>query len=415
MRPNLADMGWLGPRDGRRLRRPGRHIHGGRGQPPPRSARSSRRRAANPQSLPAAIRCAHGDSASLPQPAEPERRPLEASWDHGLWFESADKQFRVHVGGNAQVDSTWLIGPNGVVRHPRRRHERDRERVRRPSSAGSACGSTATIYDQFDYIVEYDFANATTRTTACSRRRSATSPAPRPRATSGCRSATCRPRQRPRRQPGQADRHDATTPPGVPAVHGTGRQHGRLLRPVRQRVRPRRHRPQLDRIRAGDVAVRRLPAGDQRVRRRPEQGRVRRPGDRAARVRGRRRAAGPRRVGHVGRGTGAEPTAGAGPAGPAQRAGVTPSRSWWTPGNIPGSRQYTLAPEFAAVYGPWTFQAEWTGQFLTRAIAGRPTAGHGVLPRRLRRGAVLPDRRAPGVRQARRGRSAGSFRGTTTA
>ena len=36
-------------------------------------------------------------------------------------------------------------------------------------------------------------------------------------------------------------------------------------------------------------------------------------------------------------------------------------------GKIGGSRQYTLAPEFAAVYGPWTFQAEWTGQFLTQA------------------------------------------------
>jgi phosphate-selective porin OprO/OprP len=35
--------------------------------------------------------------------------------------------------------------------------------------------------------------------------------------------------------------------------------------------------------------------------------------------------------------------------------------------NIDGSRQYTVAPEFAAVLGPWTFQAEWTGQFLTHA------------------------------------------------
>ena len=36
-------------------------------------------------------------------------------------------------------------------------------------------------------------------------------------------------------------------------------------------------------------------------------------------------------------------------------------------GNLGGSRQYTLAPEFAAVYGPWTVQAEWAGQFLTQA------------------------------------------------
>ena len=36
-------------------------------------------------------------------------------------------------------------------------------------------------------------------------------------------------------------------------------------------------------------------------------------------------------------------------------------------GDVPGSRQYTIAPELAAVFGSWTFQAEWTGQFLTRA------------------------------------------------
>ncbi len=36
-------------------------------------------------------------------------------------------------------------------------------------------------------------------------------------------------------------------------------------------------------------------------------------------------------------------------------------------GDVPGSRQYTLAPEFAAVYGSFTLQAEWAGQFLTRA------------------------------------------------
>src|SRR5262245_15541080 len=36
-------------------------------------------------------------------------------------------------------------------------------------------------------------------------------------------------------------------------------------------------------------------------------------------------------------------------------------------GQIGGNRQYTLVPEFAAVLGSWTFQAEWTGQWLTQA------------------------------------------------
>src|SRR5262249_34263157 len=38
-------------------------------------------------------------------------------------------------------------------------------------------------------------------------------------------------------------------------------------------------------------------------------------------------------------------------------------------GEVPGSRQYTIAPEFAMVLGPITVQAEWACQFLTQAIA----------------------------------------------
>src|SRR5947199_157737 len=38
-------------------------------------------------------------------------------------------------------------------------------------------------------------------------------------------------------------------------------------------------------------------------------------------------------------------------------------------GNIPGSRQYTIGPEFAMVLGPLMVQAEWTGQFVSQAVA----------------------------------------------
>jgi phosphate-selective porin OprO/OprP len=38
-------------------------------------------------------------------------------------------------------------------------------------------------------------------------------------------------------------------------------------------------------------------------------------------------------------------------------------------GTLPGSRQYTLGPEFAMVLGPWTVQAEWTGQFVTDVLS----------------------------------------------
>src|SRR5262249_50953064 len=41
---------------------------------------------------------------------------------------------------------------------------------------------------------------------------------------------------------------------------------------------------------------------------------------------------------------------------------------------VPGSEQYTIAPEFAFVLGPLTVQAEWAGQFLTDALSstGQP-------------------------------------------
>src|SRR5262249_16071081 len=42
-------------------------------------------------------------------------------------------------------------------------------------------------------------------------------------------------------------------------------------------------------------------------------------------------------------------------------------------GEVPGSRQYTIGPEFALVLGSLTVQAEWTGQFLTDAEpSGQP-------------------------------------------
>jgi phosphate-selective porin OprO/OprP len=45
-------------------------------------------------------------------------------------------------------------------------------------------------------------------------------------------------------------------------------------------------------------------------------------------------------------------------------------------GTIGGSRQYMLAPEFAAVIDSWTVQAEWTGQWVTQATpSGKATQG----------------------------------------
>ena len=84
---------------------------------------------------------------------------LTAGWYDGLRFRSEDDAFHLHVGGNAQIDSTWLIAPKGAFALP--------------SGAISGLGNASAtflrrarfridgdIYNQFDFVVEYDFANA---------------------------------------------------------------------------------------------------------------------------------------------------------------------------------------------------------------------------------------------------------------
>ena len=44
-------------------------------------------------------------------------------------------------------------------------------------------------------------------------------------------------------------------------------------------------------------------------------------------------------------------------------------------GQLPGSRQYTIGPEFAMVLGSVTIQAEWTGQALTDAVESNQPQG----------------------------------------
>src|SRR5262249_40829962 len=103
-----------------------------------------------------------GPDATVPCEATPEQRRFDliASWADGLRFRSADDAFHLHVGGNAQVDSTWLIGPQGAFALPNNGGT---------SGIGNAAGTflrrvrlrlEGAIYDQFDYIVEYDFAHA---------------------------------------------------------------------------------------------------------------------------------------------------------------------------------------------------------------------------------------------------------------
>ncbi len=85
--------------------------------------------------------------------------PLEASWADGLQLESANKQFKLHVGGIGQIDSVWYIGPASAFNNA-------------GGSSSTVQNAAATIirrailqadgeiYGRFDYSIQFDFANA---------------------------------------------------------------------------------------------------------------------------------------------------------------------------------------------------------------------------------------------------------------
>jgi phosphate-selective porin OprO/OprP len=100
-----------------------------------------------------------GAPAPMPVEKDPKKFSLEASWHNGLFISSADDEFRIHVGGNAQVDFVWLMGPAGAFAIP----SGATNGVENSSAAllrRARMRMDGVIYGQFDYIVEYDLANA---------------------------------------------------------------------------------------------------------------------------------------------------------------------------------------------------------------------------------------------------------------
>jgi phosphate-selective porin OprO/OprP len=93
------------------------------------------------------------------QAAQSRSTPLEASWANGLLLESNDKKFQIHIGGVGQIDSAWLIGPLGLFAAP----------GGSTSGVGNAQATflrravlraDGNIFDQFDFMIQFDFANA---------------------------------------------------------------------------------------------------------------------------------------------------------------------------------------------------------------------------------------------------------------
>jgi phosphate-selective porin OprO/OprP len=296
------------------------------------------------------------------------RSPLEASWEDGLWFESSDKQFRIHVGGNGQWDSNWLIGPHSVFALPgggTNGTENDsatflrRVRLR----------LNGDIYERFDYMVEYDFANADNDN-------------------SGQQQATF------------GNLNGAPAPINVwmqvrdVPVLGNVRI-GHQLKPIGmtnntyQGFLPFMERPQVadafyapfDKGFATGITAQDTTESERVTWRYG----VFRPLTNVFGVALNKYLVGSRVTGlpvyeddgarlvHVGFGSTYgdlvedELRSRARPLlrnGPGYAVPVLVDT-----GEIPGSRQYQLAPEFAAVNGSWTLQAEWAGQFLTDAVA----------------------------------------------
>jgi len=92
-------------------------------------------------------------------PPPKKRFTLEAVWDNQLRFETQDKQFSIHVGGNAQIDTTWLIGPHGVFELPGG-GTNGVENAAATYLRRVRFRFDGTIYERFDYSAEYDLANA---------------------------------------------------------------------------------------------------------------------------------------------------------------------------------------------------------------------------------------------------------------
>jgi len=332
-------------------------------------------------SLPAAAQPISPELPKLPAQEQPDATPaavvnvpetpkrsygLLSSWTDGLRFKSDDDAFRVHVGGNAQIDSTWLIGPQSAFLLPNGS----------TSGIGNASATflrrvrlrvEGSIFDQFDFIVEYDFANASNENDGqqpASFGNLSGQPAP------------CNVWMQIRDVPFLGDVRMGNIVKPIGMTNNTSQ----AMLPFLERADnmdafygpfdsgfalglvARNHRDDelatwqfgiyRPAINVFGVALTKFEWGG-RVTALPiydDDGRV---------------------LVHVGMGTlngelvqnqlrvRARPELRNGP-GFANPVLVDTSE-------IPGSRQYTLAPEFAAVVGPWTVQAEWTGQYLTQA------------------------------------------------
>jgi phosphate-selective porin OprO/OprP len=88
---------------------------------------------------------------------------FKASWKDGVWLETADKAFTFHVGGRIDFDTSWYTAPHSVVNSIGQFNNyfdpnqglQDGWDIRR-----FRLRVDGTMWEQFDYRVEADFAGA---------------------------------------------------------------------------------------------------------------------------------------------------------------------------------------------------------------------------------------------------------------
>jgi phosphate-selective porin OprO/OprP len=313
------------------------------------------------------------DVLSYDDPNRKPPAPLQVTWDYGLRFVSPDDQYHVHVGGIAQLDTVWLIGPQSVFAIP----------GGGSNGVGNAQASqlrrtilqvNGDFLQQFDFFVQLDFANASNDNSGLqppSFGNLTSSPAPlniwmqvrdvpvlghirignqvKPLGMDNNTSAAVLPFLE------RSDNMDAFYGPfdngfalGVSAINWTADERITWRYGIFQPA-----------TNVFGTALNKYTAGA-RVTALPwyaDEG---------------------RELVHLGLGYwGGEIVMDQ--LEVRARTLLRNGPGFAVPilvntGEIPGSKQYTIAPEFAVVWGSFTFQAEWAGQFLTEAIAsnGKP-------------------------------------------
>lgn len=86
-----------------------------------------------------------------------EHLNFSAKWDHGLWLETEDKAFRIHLGGRTQFDSVWMDAPFDVQYGPGGTGRMDDAVAFRRGRLAME----GTLWEVFQFNMEYDFVNTT--------------------------------------------------------------------------------------------------------------------------------------------------------------------------------------------------------------------------------------------------------------